>query len=113
MLRDHVGQIADLAASVVDGDLHGQLIDPANYSKDLYDRALKPLVRFHSANPEIFYVYTMVERDGGTFFVLDTAASPDLHVGRNLRLPRTWSGFKSAKNTTATGCNRLPPARRG
>ena len=56
VLRDHVGQIADLAASVVDGDLHGQLIDRANYSKDLYDRALKPLVRFHSANPEIFYV---------------------------------------------------------
>lgn len=85
VLRDHVGQIADLAASVVDGDLHAQLIEPANYSKDLYDRALKPLVRFHSANPEIFYVYTMVERDGGTYFVLDTATSPDLHVGRNLR----------------------------
>ncbi len=29
VLRDHVGQIADLAASVVDGDLHAQLIDPA------------------------------------------------------------------------------------
>ena len=38
VLRDHVGQIADLAASVVDGDLHAQLIDPAHYSKDLYDR---------------------------------------------------------------------------
>jgi diguanylate cyclase (GGDEF)-like protein len=94
VLRDHVGQIADLAASTVDGDLHAQLIDPARYSKDLYDHALKPLVRFHSANPEIFYVYTMVERDGGTFFVLDTAASPDLNVGRNLRASAYMERFQ-------------------
>src|SRR5688572_4985117 len=66
VLRDHVGQVAALAASVVDGDLHRQLVDPANYTPDLYNRAIKPLVRFHSANPEMFYVYTMVERDGGT-----------------------------------------------
>ena len=97
VLRDHVGQIADLAASVVDGDLHGQLIDPARYSKELYDRALTPLVRFHSANPEIFYVYTMVERDGGTFFVLDTAASPDLHVGRSLRASPYMERFELRK----------------
>jgi diguanylate cyclase (GGDEF)-like protein len=94
VLRDHVGQIADLASSVVEGDLHAQLVDPANYNKDLYDRALEPLVRFHSANPEIFYVYTMVERDGGTFFVLDTAASPDLHVGRSLRASKYMERFQ-------------------
>ncbi|MEJ0037535.1 MAG: GGDEF domain-containing protein [Gammaproteobacteria bacterium] len=113
VLRDHVGQIADLAASVVDGDLHAQLIDPANYSKGLYDRALKPLVRFHSANPEIFYVYTMVERDGGTFFVLDTAASPDLHVGRNPARLRTWRNSRSARSTRATGYSRSPRAQPG
>src|SRR3954451_16459304 len=97
VLRDHVGQIADLAASVVDGDLHAKLIEPENYSKDLYDRALQPLVRFHSANPEIFYVYTMVERDGGTFFVLDTATSPELHVGRNLRASAYMEQFQIRK----------------
>ena len=85
VLRDHVGQVAALAASVVDGDLHRQLIDAANYTPELYNEAVKPLVRFHSANPEMFYVYTMVEKDGGTFFVLDTAASPELHIGRKLR----------------------------
>jgi hypothetical protein len=45
-LRSHVGEIGQLAASVVDGDLHRELLDPANYSDDLYSRALKPLVRF-------------------------------------------------------------------
>ena len=97
VLRDHVGQIADLAASVVDGDLHRQLIDPANYSAESYDRAVKPLVRFHSANPEIFYVYTMVEREGGTFFVLDTAASPDLHIGRTLKASAYMERFRIRK----------------
>ena len=84
-LRQNVGEIAQLAASVVDGDLHRKLADPANYSEDLYKRALQPLVRFHSANPEIYYLYTMVERDGRTYFVLDTAASPDLRTKHELR----------------------------
>ncbi len=83
-LRAHVGEIAKLAASVVDGDLHRQLLDPANYNDELYKRALAPLVRFHSADHDIFYLYTMVERDGVAYFVLDTAASPDLKTDRKL-----------------------------
>ena len=57
VLRQHVGQIGQLAASVVDGDLHRQLLDPANYTAELYARAVAPLVRFHSANSDLFYVY--------------------------------------------------------
>jgi diguanylate cyclase (GGDEF)-like protein len=85
VLRSHVGEIAQLAASVVDGDLHRQLLDPANYSPELYEKTLAPLVRFHSAAPEIFYVYTMVERGGRSYFVVDTAASPDLRTEHKLR----------------------------
>ena len=80
VFRQHVGEIGKIAASVVDGDLHRQLLDPANYSEDLYKRALTPLVKLHSADPDIFYLYTMVERDGVAHFVLDTAASPDLRT---------------------------------
>jgi hypothetical protein len=53
-LRSQVGEIGKLAASIVDGHLHRQLLDPTNYSDGLYSRALEPLVRFHSANPNIF-----------------------------------------------------------
>ena len=84
-LRSHVGEIGQIAASVVDGDLHRKLLDPANYSDDLYARALRPLVRLHSADPNIFYLYTMVDRGGVAYFVLDTAASPDLHTDHKLR----------------------------
>jgi diguanylate cyclase (GGDEF)-like protein len=94
VLRAHVGEIGQLAASVVDGDLHRELLDPKNYSADLYARALKPLVRFHSANPDIHYLYTMVERDGATFFVLDTASSPDLRTKRELRASAYMEPFE-------------------
>jgi len=94
VLRSHVGEIGQLAASVVDGDLHHQLLDPANYSDDLYARALKPLVRFHSANPDIFYLYTMVDRGGTAHFVLDTAASPDLQTKHQLRASAYMEKFE-------------------
>jgi diguanylate cyclase (GGDEF)-like protein len=85
VLRAQVAEVARLAASTVDGDLHRQLLDPAKHTPELYARALAPLVRFHSADPDIFYVYTMVERGGKTYFVLDTAAAPELVTRRELR----------------------------
>jgi len=82
--RAHVLEIGRIAASVVDGDLHRLLLNPKNYSDELYARALAPLVRLHSADPDIFYVYTMVDRGGVPYFVLDTAKSPDLHTKHQL-----------------------------
>jgi diguanylate cyclase (GGDEF)-like protein len=94
VLRSHVAEISQLAASVVDGDLHRQLLDPANYTPELYARTLEPLVRFHSAAPQIFYVYTMVERDGRSYFVVDTAASEDLQTTRELRASKYMEPFE-------------------
>jgi len=73
------------------------LLTPANYSDELYARALKPLVRFHSANHNIFYLYTMVDRDGVPYFVLDTAASPDLRTDRQLRASAYMERFDLRK----------------
>jgi diguanylate cyclase (GGDEF)-like protein len=94
VLRLHVAEVAQLAASTVDGDLHRQLLDPANHSPELYDRALEPLVRFHSAIPDAFYVYTMVERQGETFFVLDTSTSPALATPHKLRASAYMEPFR-------------------
>lgn len=84
VLRNYVAAVADRAAAVVDGDLQHKLLDPKNYTPELYAQALKPLVRFHSASDEISYIYTMVERDGAVYFVLDTANSPELKTNRKL-----------------------------
>ena len=79
------------------GTCIGSCIEPANYNRDLYARALEPLVRFHSANPDMFYVYTMVERGGGTYFVLDTAASSELKTERRLRASGYMEPFQIRK----------------
>jgi diguanylate cyclase (GGDEF)-like protein len=97
VLRSHVGEIGQVAASVIDGDLHRQLLDPANYSDELYARALNPLVRFHSADPGVFYVYTMVDRGGIPYFVLDTAASPELRTSHQLRASAYMERFDLSK----------------
>ncbi len=96
-LRANVGQTATVAASMIDGDLHHRLLDPASYTDELYAMALKPLVRFHNADPNIFYLYTMVERSGVAYFVLDTAASPDLHTSRKLEASGYMEPFKVRK----------------
>jgi diguanylate cyclase (GGDEF)-like protein len=93
VVRSHVGQIAQLAASVIDGDAHRQLLDPAQYTDALYASTLAPLVRFHSANPDMFYVYTMVDRGGMAYFILDTATSPDLKSKHELRASKYMEPF--------------------
>jgi diguanylate cyclase (GGDEF)-like protein len=95
VLRSNVGQIARLAASTIDGDLHRQLLDPAQYTPQLYEKALAPLVRFHSAAPDVSYVYTMVERDGKSHFILDTAASNRLVTKRTLRASSYMEPFET------------------
>ena len=92
-----VGAIGQMAASVVDGDLHRRLLDPKNYSDDLYKRALEPLVRLHSADPDIFYLYTMVDRGGVAHFILDTASSPDLRTKHQLRASAYDETFVAAR----------------
>lgn len=95
VLRSHVGEVAQLAASVVDGDLHRQLLEPANYTPELYARTVRPLVKFHSADPDIFYVYTMVEREGKSFFIVDTAASDQLVTKHTLRASAYMEPFET------------------
>jgi diguanylate cyclase (GGDEF)-like protein len=96
-LRAHVAEIGELAASVVDGDLHRRLLDPANYTDALYKQALAPLVRFHSADPNIFYVYTMANLSDGLHFILDTATSPDLKTSHKLEASPYMEGFELRK----------------
>jgi diguanylate cyclase (GGDEF)-like protein len=107
VLRLHVAEVAQLAASTVDGDLHRQLLDPANHSPELYARALEPLVRFHSAIPDAFYVYTMVDRQGETFFVLDTSASPALTVKHKLRMSAYMERFELRSEYTSDWLQQL------
>lgn len=94
VMRAHIAEVAQMTAAVVDGDLQRQLSEPGNYSEELYQKALAPLVRLHSAAPSIFYVYTMVERNGTAYFVLDTAASPLLKTPHQLKASPYMEPFR-------------------
>lgn len=93
VLRTHVAQVADLAAAMVDGDLHHRLIEGGQADSELYARAVAPLVRFHSASADLYYVYTMTIRDGQAYFVLDTAQEPGLQTQRQLRKSKYLEPF--------------------
>ena len=54
VLRKHVGEMARLAASQVDGDLHRALIDGTRSDEATRRQALAPLLRLHAAWPEAF-----------------------------------------------------------
>jgi diguanylate cyclase (GGDEF)-like protein len=96
VMRSHVGQIAQLAASVVNGDLHRRLLEEG-YDAEAYAEALQPLVRFHSAYPDIFYLYTMANQGPKTVFILDTAASPALRTRHDLRASAFLEPFELRK----------------
>jgi diguanylate cyclase (GGDEF)-like protein len=81
-LRLHVAEVANLAGASVDGDLHRKLL--GSYSDELYAEVVAPLVRLHSADPDIYYLYTMVDKGREAYFVVDTAASPLLRTKREL-----------------------------
>jgi diguanylate cyclase (GGDEF)-like protein len=84
VLRRHVDEVARLAASHIDGDLHRALLD-GHASEAQLEEARKPLMRLHETWPEAFYVYTMAIRDGRAYFVLDTAQDKDFATRRGLR----------------------------
>jgi diguanylate cyclase (GGDEF)-like protein len=111
VLRDNVRQMAQAAASVVNGDLHGQLLDANNYSAELYARALQPLVRLHLASPEIFYVYTMVAQGDKTFFVLDTANDPSIAKLQNLKASAYMEPFELRKEYASDWLQELAQGR--
>jgi diguanylate cyclase (GGDEF)-like protein len=94
MLRANVSQVARLAASVVVGDLHAKLIQPDQHSPALYAEALAPLVKLHLAIPELSYLYTMVEKNHRTYFVLDTANSDQIKSGRATKPSQYMDEFK-------------------
>ncbi|GHV03658.1 hypothetical protein AGMMS50229_03340 [Campylobacterota bacterium] len=68
-----LGWLATIASSLIDGERHKQITNESQNDSDLYNSLVKPLVSFHRSMMDIYYVYTLIEKDGGMRFVLDTA----------------------------------------
>ncbi|MDX2080995.1 MAG: ATP-binding protein [Terrimicrobiaceae bacterium] len=76
-IRTDLLRTARAAAGLVDGDRHESLAAGGAHLDTNHTALLEPLVRFHRGVPEIAYLYTLVERDGGLVFILDTAQVAD------------------------------------
>ncbi len=71
-VRDELTQLANVAASLVDGDLHRQIVSPAQTGNAEHRRATESLLRFHRATKDIIYVYTAVLINDQLHYVLGT-----------------------------------------
>jgi diguanylate cyclase (GGDEF)-like protein len=96
VLRQHVDQVARLAASHVDGDLHRELL-AGNADEATLARARVPLLRLHEGWPEAFYVYTMGAIDGRARFILDTAQDAQFAARRGLTASRYLEPFEQRR----------------
>ncbi|GHV03395.1 hypothetical protein AGMMS50229_02440 [Campylobacterota bacterium] len=66
-------EAASIGASLIDVSAHKQLKSEDQLDDELYKRLIDPLIKFHSALPNIYYVYTVIKQGDRFFFVLDTA----------------------------------------
>src|ERR1700736_5159145 len=80
-VRNELAQLARVAATLVDGDLHKTLKSDAQAGSAEHLALLAPLVRFHKATSDIIYVYTAVLANSRVYYVLGTdylyKAQPD------------------------------------
>ena len=79
-VRTELMQLARVAATQVDGDLHRTLTSQSQAGSPAHLALLKPLVDFHKATRDVIYVYTAILRGNQIHFILDTTflyPSPD------------------------------------
>ncbi len=85
-IKDSLERTARTAAGLVDGDAHAEMVRSGKVDPATYEKLIEPLVQFHRQAPEIAYLYTLVEKGGQLYFVLDTATAADrLKFGREMK----------------------------
>jgi signal transduction histidine kinase len=72
-VQNELAQLARVAASLVDGDLHGRVLREGIVGTEAHRRALAPLVTFHRTTEDVVYVYTHALVGGDVVYGLDTA----------------------------------------
>jgi signal transduction histidine kinase/ActR/RegA family two-component response regulator len=71
-VRTELVQLARVAASQVDGDLHRSIKSVEQTGGPAHLAVLAPLVKFHKATSGVIYVYTAILADNQIYFVLGT-----------------------------------------
>jgi signal transduction histidine kinase/CheY-like chemotaxis protein len=71
-VRTELAQLARVAATEVDGDLHRKITSNAQAGTAEHLALIAPLTRFHKATRDVIYVYTAILKNGRVYFVVGT-----------------------------------------
>jgi len=71
-VQSNLLNIARSASHLLDGDTHQQLSRPEDKGSEAYERARAPFFKLLRANPNIAFIYTVIEKDGKNYFILDS-----------------------------------------
>ena len=95
MYRERVRDLAAIVANAIDGDLHNEVVEEADLDGPKFRQAVTPLVKIHNQLPEVYYMYSMIVRDGRTYYVLDTTDQPDLETAHDLEKTEMLEEYES------------------
>jgi PAS domain S-box-containing protein len=71
-IQNRMTGIASTAALMTDGDLHQTLVRPGQKNSKDYLKAQAPYRKILAANPDLRYIYTIIQRDDKYYFIIDT-----------------------------------------
>ncbi|MEZ5442470.1 MAG: GAF domain-containing SpoIIE family protein phosphatase [Lysobacterales bacterium] len=75
-IRSGLARTARIAASLVDPAVHRSFTKPEDEFTPEYAAAIAPWVAARKADPQIAYLYTVIKRDDGFYFIYDITPKP-------------------------------------
>lgn len=71
-VQQNLKTMAMSAANLVDADKHQQITQPEQKGSEIYEEVRKPFFSLLKANRNIAFIYTVIEKEGKIFFILDS-----------------------------------------
>lgn len=72
-VQSYISSVAGSAAELLDGDGHKEITSPDQQNGPLYEKLRAPFFKLLRANTNIAYIYTLIEKDGKPYFILDSS----------------------------------------
>jgi|GEM_PF-305842 len=76
-IRQGLLRTAQVAASIIDPDIHQSLKSAEDEQTERYQKALAPLVRMQNSDPQIAYLYTAIRKGNAYHFIFDTTPTSE------------------------------------
>ncbi|MFO0388322.1 MAG: response regulator [Alphaproteobacteria bacterium] len=75
IIQHELQSIVSIASKITDGDLHETITSPAQKNDHAYRHLQEHYQQILAANPQISYIYTLIQKDDKLYFITDTQQS--------------------------------------